>query len=107
AGGRCYGYKLVRKEDRDGRGYTLAEIDDEQADVLRRIFREYLGGRGLKAIAHGLNREGVPSPTVGRRGSGSWAPSGIRAMLLNPRYRGLYVHGRVKKARRKGKRVRV
>ncbi len=67
---------------------------------MQRIFQDYLEGRGFKAIARALNREGVPSPTVGRRGSGSWAPSCIRSMLLNDRYRGVYIHGRVKKLRR-------
>jgi len=107
AGGRCYGYTLTRKTDDAFRQYTVAVVDEQQAPIVRRIFDEYLEGRGLKSIAIRLNNEGVPSPTVGRRGSGSWAPSGIRAMLRNPRYRGLYIHGRVKKVRRRGKLVRI
>ncbi len=107
AGGRCYGYELVRKQDAWGRPFTMAKVDDAQAEVVRRIYAEYLEGRGLKTIAHRLNDEGVPSPTVGRRGRGSWAPTGIREMLRNPRYRGEYIHGRVKKLRRGGRVVRV
>lgn len=66
-----------------------------------------MDGLGLKAIAAQLNEEGVPFPIVGRRGRGSWAPSVIREMLRNPRYRGLYVHGKVKKVRRAGAVQRV
>jgi site-specific DNA recombinase len=107
AGGRCYGYQLDRRTDSSGRKYTVAVVDEAQAQVLRRIYREYLAGKGLKGIARALNREGVPSPTVGRRGSGSWSPGGIRPMLMNARYRGVYIHGREKKVRRTGSVQRV
>ena len=107
AGGRCYGYDLVRKSDATGRGYTLAVVNAKQAEVVRRIYAEYLAGAGLKAIAKALNREGVPSPTAGRRGSRSWSPGGIRPMLQNARYRGVYMHGRIKKVRRGGRTMSV
>ncbi len=107
AGGRCYGYKLDRRSDPSGRRYTVATVDEQEAAVVRRIFEEYLTGRGLKGIARALNHDGVPSPAAGRRGSGSWAPSGIRPMLMNPRYRGVYIHGRLKKVRRAGSVHRV
>lgn len=100
AGGRCYGYRLERRADPSGRSYTIAIVDPQQAEIVRRIFREYREGRGLKLIAHALNAEGVPAPMAGRRGTGSWAPGAIRVMLLNSRYRGLYVHGKVKRVRR-------
>ena len=106
AGGRCYGYDLERKADPSGRGYTVAVVNEAHAKVVRRIYDDYLAGQGLKAIARALNRESVPSPTVGRRGSGSWNPGGIRPMLMNPRYRGVYMHGRIKTLRRGGKTVR-
>lgn len=102
AGGRCYGYALERKRDDSGRSFTIAVVDPLQAEILRRIFQEYREHRGLKAIAIGLNNDGVPPPSAGRRGTGSWSPGALRAMLINPRYRGLYVHGKVKKVRRNG-----
>jgi hypothetical protein len=102
AGGACYGYKLARKTDPSGRRFTIAIIDEAQAIIVRRIFDEYLDGRGLRAIAHQLNLEGVSAPSAGRRGSGSWAPSAIRTILLNARYRGVYIHGRIKKVRHGG-----
>jgi site-specific DNA recombinase len=107
AGGRCYGYDLERRSDQSGRRYTVAVVDPDQAAIVRRIFQEYLDGRGLKAIARGLNHEGVASPSAGRRGTGSWAPTCIRSMLQNARYRGVYIHGKVKKLRRAGSVQRV
>ena len=73
---RCYGYKLERKSD--GIRSSLHDAPSStrsQAPIVERIYREYLAGRGLKQIAHQLNDEGVPAPSAGRRGSGSWAPS--------------------------------
>ncbi len=102
AGGRCYGYRLERRTDTDGRSYTAAVIVPEQAAIITRIYTEYLAHRGLKAIAIGLNNEGVPPPMAGRRGTGSWSHGAIRVMLMNARYRGVYVHGKVKKVRRAG-----
>lgn len=40
--------------------------------MITRIYRDYAGGTSPKAIAHALNREGVPGP----RG-GAWSPSAI------------------------------
>jgi site-specific DNA recombinase len=102
AGGSCYGYRLERKSDGSGRKYTLAIVNDNEAPIVRRIYSEYLEGCGLKQIAHRLNDEGVRAPSAGRRGSGSWAPGAVRTILLNARYRGVYLHGRIKKLRQSG-----
>lgn len=107
AGGACYGYTLERKSDGSGRRYTIATVNEAEAPIVERIYREYLADRGFKQIAHTLNDEGVPAPSAGRRGSGSWAPSAIRTILTNPRYRGLYIHGRIKKLRQGGGTIRV
>ena len=40
-------------------------IDEERAEVVRRIYEEYLSGLGAKKIAAGLNRDMIPSPTGG------------------------------------------
>jgi site-specific DNA recombinase len=68
-GGRCYGYEVARGQD-DERG--LLTIDPHQAEVVRRIFRDYAGGKSPRLIAHALNAEGEPGP----RG-GEWTPSAI------------------------------
>ncbi len=107
AGGACFGYTLERKTDGSGRRYTVAVVNEAEAEIVRRIFELYLEDLGIKAIAHRLNAEGVRAPSAGRRGSGSWAPGAVRTVLLNPRYRGVYVHGRIKKVRQGGATVRV
>jgi site-specific DNA recombinase len=74
-GGLCYGYKVVRGPvGRDGEAERgLREIDPAQAAVVQRIFREFAAGSGPKAIAAGLNRDGIAGP----RG-GHWIAGAIR-----------------------------
>ena len=107
AGGRCYGYELKREADSSGRKYTVAIVNEEQAEIVRRMYREYLEGAGLKRIAVRLNNERVPPPSAGRRGTASWCPAAIRVMLRNARYRGVYMHGKTVRVRRGGKRIAV
>ena len=72
--GTILGYRLV-----DGR-YVV--VPDE-AEIVRRIYSEYLSGKGIEAIARGLNADGVKS----RRG-GAWDPSVVRIVLRNYSYTG-------------------
>ncbi|TWG49802.1 recombinase family protein [Aminobacter sp. J44] len=68
-GGNAYGYRVVHQLDARGepiRGER--EIIEEQAEVVRRIFREYVAGKGPQRIAADLNRDGIPSPTGKRWG---------------------------------------
>ena len=99
-GGKAYGYRLANKIMPDGqivRG--LREVDDEQADVVRRIFREYASGRSPRAIANALNADGIPGP----RG-GAWNASTLNGdrqrkngLLQNRLYIGKIVHERTGK----------
>ena len=73
-GGNAYGYRVVKTLDASGepiRGER--EIVEEQAEIVRRIFREYVTGKGPQKIAADLNREGIPSPS-GKR----WSDTTIR-----------------------------
>jgi site-specific DNA recombinase len=105
AGGACFGYRNERKSDASGRQYTVAVVDDAEAEVVRWIFRMCLEGWGLKRTAEDLNRRGVLSPGRGRRGTRSWDPSTIRDILRRERYIGIYVHGRKDRIKRGGKRI--
>jgi len=70
--------------------------DPSTAPVVQRIFREYVGGKGLNAIAEGLTRDGILSPSGNdprrnpHRASsrGAWAHTAVRSILKNPRYTG-------------------
>ncbi|CUX07597.1 recombinase family protein [Agrobacterium tumefaciens] len=62
-GGLCFGYNVVKQLDARGdpiRGDR--EINDAEANVVRRIFREFAAGVGPRTIARTLNEEGVPGP---------------------------------------------
>ena len=73
-GGLAYGYKVARKFNAAGeviRGER--KIDEVQADIVRRIFREYAHlNKSPKKIASDLNEEGVPCPS-----GKTWAQSTI------------------------------
>ena len=73
-GGLCYGYDVVKRNDAAGepvRGER--RINAAEAEIVRRIFREFAAGRSPRAIALALNREGVPGP-FGR----TWGDTTIR-----------------------------
>ena len=110
-GGRPpYGYRIADAgphpnpaKAADGKRLHKLEPDPETAWVVRRIFAEYLAGRGLFAIAEGLTRDRIPSPSQHdaarnphRTGQG-WAKSAVRAILRNPRYTGRQVWNKQRK----------
>ena len=62
-GGNSYGYRVVRQLNADGEVITgEREIQPDEADVVRRIFRDYVAGKSPRTIAGELNREGVSGP---------------------------------------------
>jgi site-specific DNA recombinase len=104
-GGRPpYGYRLADngphpnpKKAKDGKRLHRLELDPITAPVIGRIFTEYLGGKGLLAIAEGLTRDGILSPSAydrernrHRTGQG-WSKSAVKAILENPVYTGYKV----------------
>ena len=104
-GGRVYGYDNVPIVEGGHRVRVEYKVNTEQAEVVRDIFFRYSAGDGLRAIAKRLNDRGVPPPSAGRRGTGSWSPIQVRGMLLNQRYCGVLVWGRLGRAYRGGTRV--
>jgi len=68
-GGNSYGYDVVKKLDGNGdpvRGDRA--INETQAKVIERIFRDYAAGKSAKTIAFALNKEGILAPTGGTWG---------------------------------------
>ena len=70
-------------------GYTKDEkgnlvIDPEQAEIVKRIFREFLAGKSCQQIADGLQADGI------RNGAGrtKWWASNITRILQNEKYIG-------------------
>jgi hypothetical protein len=107
-GGRApYGYVVADagphpnpRKAAEGYRLRVLKVGDASAEVVRRIFEEYLDGRGDRAIAGGLNRDGIPCPSARRpdqnrhRLADGWQASTVRAILDNPRYTGYAFFGR-------------
>ena len=65
-GGNSYGYRVVRRLLADGTAATgEREIEPAEAEVVVRIFSEYVKGSSARKIAAGLNQDGIPSPRGG------------------------------------------
>ncbi|MEO5839434.1 MAG: recombinase family protein [Acidimicrobiales bacterium] len=81
--------------------HTL-EPDLAAAPVVRRIYEEFIAGKGIYAIAEGLTAHEIPSPSAHdparnrhRLGSGgAWSKHAVRVILQNPRYTGRQVWNR-------------
>ena len=72
-GGNSFGYDVVRKTGADGEPeHGERVVNGSEAEIVRRIFREYAAGHSPRAIVHRLNKEDVPGP----RGK-QWTPSTI------------------------------
>lgn len=95
-GSTSYGYRK-RHDDTGQNG--LREVFEHEAEVVRRIFKEYEAGRSPLEIAKGLNGDGIPSP----RGK-TWNPGVIlgngrygSGILRNRLYKGEFVWRRTQK----------
>ena len=74
---QCYGY-IWDKNKKE------LIINEEEAKIVRRVFKEYLNGSGSSVIAKMLTNEGIPSPSGGKK----WHPSPIKDMIRNVKYIG-------------------
>ncbi|MEJ5118883.1 recombinase family protein [Gluconobacter cerinus] len=98
-GGLCYGYDVVKQRDSHGEPICGERaINDDQAQIVRRILRDYADGKSPKAIALSLNAEGHRGPL-----SGAWSPSTINGnrergtgILNNELYIGRLVWNRLR-----------
>jgi site-specific DNA recombinase len=99
AGGLAYGYRVVRALDASGepiRGDRV--IDPDQAQIVRRIFAEFVAGKSPRAIAADLNRDGIPAPMGGHLNASTinGHPSRGNGILANQAYIGRLVWNRVR-----------
>lgn len=81
-GRRPYGYRIVRRQDDDVRGLVIVE---HEAEVVRRIFAEFLAGRSFVTIARALHRDGIPTAS----GRATWRSSTVSGLVRNPIYAGV------------------
>ena len=59
-------------------------VNPEQATIVRRIYREFMAGKTIGAIARELTADGIPSPS----GKPKWSASTVNSILQNEKYRG-------------------
>ena len=71
-GGLAFGYDVVEPAPGDT-GAGKRSINEKEAEVVRRIFREYVAGKSPRRIAHDLNAANVPGP-----GDKRWNDTTIR-----------------------------
>jgi site-specific DNA recombinase len=96
-GGKAYGYNIEPQTDHKGnRIGGIWSINEVEANIIRRIAREYLAGSSARTIAIQLNAEGIPGPRGGK-----WDPSTIygnrrrgTGILNNERYAGIICWGK-------------
>ena len=104
-----YGY--VRKDDKN----HTPIIDEEAAQVVRRIFERRAKGESAYRIALDLQADGISSPAVyaerkfGKKVTGEghnfWSPAAVRGILAQQLYVGDLVQQRVKHISYKNKKV--
>jgi site-specific DNA recombinase len=115
-GGRVFGYRNrvvyngVDRDDNPLRSHVERVINEDEAAVVRRIFKMYDSGDGLKRIAKQLATEGAPAPKPFVRKDPTkvgpvigWSPSTVRSILSRELYRGQIVWNKSKKRDAQGK----
>lgn len=75
-----YKYFLGYRKGPDGR----PEIVEEEAEIVREIYRLFLDGKGFREIARILTERQIPTPA----GKTTWACSTVRSILSNEKYKG-------------------
>jgi site-specific DNA recombinase len=77
-GGNSYGYDVVHQFGPDGTAVRGdRKINQVEAEIVRRVLRDYAAGKSAKKIARDLNQENIPGPS-----GGAW---GFSTILGNPR----------------------
>jgi site-specific DNA recombinase len=96
-----YGYRYIRKTEHCDAYY---EIDEAEADVVRRVFGRYTrDGVSIGALTRWLTEQQIAT----RTGKQTWDRSTIWGMLRNPAYRGEAGFGKTASSSQPGKATRT
>lgn len=76
------GYKHFLGYEKGADG--LPQIIEEEAEIVREIYRLFLKGKTVRMIADYLTRQGIPTP----KGKTKWCVSTIMSILQNEKYKG-------------------
>lgn len=102
-GENVYGYsshpvgelKLNKKGQPKYEG-MIHKVNPEEADVVKRIFREFTEGKSISKIVKSLNEDKIPT----KKGfPGGWNTSTVSRILKNEKYTGLWVWRKWKNVR--------
>ncbi|CUL88443.1 Resolvase domain-containing protein [Listeria monocytogenes] len=79
----------VQVNDKRFMGYTKDEVGNliivpEEAEIIKRIYREYLEGQSLAGIGRGLEKDGILTAA----GKPRWRPESVKKILQNEKYIG-------------------
>lgn len=77
-------YKQFLGYDRGKKKDDPPVVNPEQAAIVRRIYRDFMAGKTVGAIARELTADGIPSPS----GKSQWSASTVNSILQNEKYRG-------------------
>ena len=103
AGEKVYGYssgpvgelRLNKKGQPKYEG-MIHKITEEEAEIIRRIYKEFIEGKSINRIAQGLNIDKIPTRKMK---SGGWATSTISRILKNEKYAGHWVWRKTRNVR--------
>ena len=87
--GELVGYAACLGYDYDKETQTLT-VNEEEAELVRYIFKRYCDGAGISKIAQELEKLGAKT----KHGKTTWHPNGIRGILMNEKYVGDVVQGK-------------
>ncbi len=83
-----------RKADKDENGHDVYEIVEEEAEIVRRIYREYLAGISITRICSNLETAGIKT----KFGREKWRVGTVESILTNEKYTGNALLGKTYKA---------
>ncbi len=84
-----FGFKIVEVKDAEGKTRKKLVPDENEAPIVREIFKMYAEGWGLAKIAEELNKRGIKT-----KKGGLWAKSTLYDLLRNEKYIGIYTYSR-------------
>ena len=79
--GLMLGYKKVGKDDD---GHDVYEIVEEEAEIVRRIYREFIAGYSITQIGKRLKADGLKT----KLGKDTWYHTTLESILTNEKYTG-------------------
>lgn len=102
-GESVYGYrscpvgelKLSKKGQPKYEG-MVHKINEEEASIIRRIYKEFIEGKSIHEIVQGLNQDKMPTK---KNRPGGWATSTISRILKNEKYAGHWIWRKTRNVR--------